>query len=95
MSGRRESGATAVLWIHVQPRASRTEVAGRHGDAVRIRVKAPPHNGAANDELVRFLAARLGVPRRAVRIVTGAASRRKRVEVCGVRGNPQEMLESG
>ncbi len=72
--------------MHVQPRASRTEVAGPHGDAIRIRVAAPPVGGAANEELIRFLAGRLGVPRAAVVIVRGAAARRKVVRVRGVDG---------
>jgi hypothetical protein len=72
-----------ILAIHVQPRAARTEVAGIHGDAIKIRLKAPPVDGAANDELIRYLAERLGVPRAAVRILSGAAARRKRVEVTG------------
>lgn len=75
---------SARLTLHVQPRARRTEVAGLHGDAIRVRLAAPPVDGAANDELVRFLAERLGVARRAVRIVAGAAARRKVVEIDGV-----------
>lgn len=75
---------SARLTLHVQPRAKLTEVAGLHGDAIRVRLAAPPVDGAANDELVRFLAERLGVARRAVRIVGGATARRKVVEVDGV-----------
>ena len=75
---------TARVAVHVQPRARRTEVAGMHGDAVKVRLAAPPVDGAANVELVRFVAERLGVPRAAVRIAAGAASRRKVVEVDGV-----------
>src|SRR5438093_1137798 len=59
-------------------------VAGRHGDAIRIRVAAPPVDGAANAELVRFLAERLGVSRSAVAIAAGAAGRRKTVEIAGL-----------
>ena len=55
-----------------------------HGDAVKIRLAAPPVDGAANAELVRFVAERLGVPRAAVRIAAGAGSRRKVVEVDGI-----------
>ena len=73
----------ARLAIRVQPRASRTEVAGRHGDAIRIRLAAPPVDGAANEALIRFLAERLGVRRDAVTIVTGATGRTKTVEVRG------------
>ena len=75
---------TARVAVHVQPRARRTEVAGMHGDAVKVRLAAPPVDGAANEELVRFVAERLGVPRSAVRIAAGAASRRKVVEVDGM-----------
>lgn len=70
--------------MQVVPRANVTEVVGRHGDAVRIRVAAPPVNGAANDALVRFIARRLEVPRRAVSIASGDASRRKTVIVEGI-----------
>jgi len=75
---------TARLRVHVQPRAKRSEVAGRHGDAVKVRLMAPPVDGAANEELVRLLAEALGLPRRAVRIVAGLAGRDKVVEVDGL-----------
>lgn len=75
---------SASIVVHVVPRAKTTEVAGRHGDAVRIRLAAPPVDGAANEELVRFLAQRLDVPRRAVTIVRGASGRRKTVTIDGV-----------
>jgi uncharacterized protein (TIGR00251 family) len=75
---------SARLVVHVQPRAKRSEVAGRHGDAIKVRLQAPPVDGAANEELVRFLAETLGVPRRAVTIVTGLTSRRKTVEIEGL-----------
>ena len=70
-----------TIVFHVQPRAKRTEVVGWHGDAVKVRLKAPPVDGAANEELVRFVADRLGVPRSAVRIVSGRTSRRKRLSL--------------
>jgi hypothetical protein len=90
---KREAGPSSVtLVIHVQPRASRTEVAGPHGDAVRIRLQAPPVDGAANEELVRFLAERLDVSRGAVRIVSGETGRRKRVEVTGAPPDAMERL---
>ena len=77
-----------VLDLHVQPGAKRTEVAGTHGDRLKIRLAAPPVDGAANDELVRFLAEAFGVPRRNVTIVTGATARRKRVRVLGATKRP-------
>jgi uncharacterized protein (TIGR00251 family) len=72
------------LRLRIQPRASRTEVVGLHGNSVRIRLSAPPVDGAANEELIRFLAERLGVPRRAVEITAGHSGRQKTVHVEGV-----------
>lgn len=70
--------------VRVQPRSSRTGVEGVHGDALKVRVNAPPVDGAANEAVVEVLAEALGVPRRAVRIVAGDSSRTKVVEVEGV-----------
>ncbi len=70
--------------MRVQPRAAHTGLAGRHGDALKIRLTAPPVDGAANGALVRFLAERLDVPRSAVRIETGMTGRSKVVAVEGV-----------
>lgn len=72
------------LRIRVQPRASATEVAGVYGDQLRIRLAAPPVDGAANEALIRFLAEQLGVSRGAVRLVSGPTGRSKVVEVLGV-----------
>ncbi|MGH7607919.1 MAG: DUF167 domain-containing protein [Gemmatimonadales bacterium] len=74
----------ARLTIHVVPRAGASRVAGRYGDAVKIRLAAPPVDGAANDELVRFLAERLRVARSAVTITAGQAGRRKNVRIAGL-----------
>lgn len=77
------------------PRARFTQVAGRHGDALRIRVAAPPVDGAANDELVRFVAKRLGVARGAVTISHGQTTRRKTVTIEGMTTDValQKLLE--
>ncbi len=72
-----------LVRVQVQPRASRTEVVGRHGDAIKIRRKAPPVDGAANEELLRFLAERVGLPRSAVALARGATARAKTVAVSG------------
>jgi len=66
------------------PRAARTALAGHHGGALKLRIAAPPVDGAANDELIRFLSERLRVPRSAIVITTGASSRRKTVSVSGM-----------
>lgn len=70
--------------VRVQPRASRSEVAGTFGDALRIRVAAPPVDGEANRELLRFLSRALGVPASAARIAHGPGGRTKLVEIDGV-----------
>ena len=77
-------GISARFPVHVVPRSRVTEIAGRYGDAIRIRLAAPPVDGAANDALVRFLAERLGVARGHIRIASGAGSRRKMIEVDGI-----------
>ena len=72
------------IQFHVQPRASRTEITGKHGDAFKVRLAAPPVDGAANEALLRFIAERLGVPVRAVSLERGATSREKTVTVEGI-----------
>jgi uncharacterized protein (TIGR00251 family) len=68
----------------VQPRAFRTELAGIHGDALRVRLSAAPVDGAANEALVRLLADLLSVPRSAVQVIAGERSRSKIVAVSGI-----------
>lgn len=70
--------------LQVQPRASRSELAGLHGSALKVRIAAPPVSGAANLELVRFLAELLGVPRSQVQVIAGQSSRRKVALVHGI-----------
>jgi len=79
----REGAGVVRFAVHVQPRASRSEIVGLHGDALKVRLAAPPVDGAANDALVALLAEALAVGRRAVRIVGGASSRAKTVEIEG------------
>ena len=77
-----ERTATGVrIRLHVQPRASRSELAGRHGDAIKVRLTAPPVDGAANEALLQFLAVRLQVPRSALSLVAGASGRSKVVAI--------------
>jgi uncharacterized protein len=77
--------AGVSFYVQVQPRASRDAIEGEHGDALKIRLAAPPVDDRANQALVQLLAQRLNVPRAAVRIVSGEKSRRKRVVVAGVK----------
>ena len=76
--------AVVRLDVRVIPRAKRTEIAGRRGGALLVRLAAPPVDGAANDALRAFLAERLGVPQRQIAIVRGATSRDKTVAIEGV-----------
>lgn len=79
----------ARVTVKVHPRARRSGITGRLGDAWKLDLAAPPVDGKANEECVRFFAELAGVPRSRVHIVTGATSRLKVVEVEGV---PQEEL---
>ncbi len=81
----------ARITVKVHPRARRTRLAGRLGEAWKLELAAPPVEGKANEACVRFFADLAGVPQSRVRIVTGAASRTKVVELEGV---SQESLES-
>ncbi len=92
--GRAETHDVAgTVEVHVLPRASREAVAGLSGDAVRIRLTAPPLDNRANEALVRFLAATLGVSRPRVEIVAGRRGRKKIVRVAGMpRGEILRLL---
>ena len=81
--------------VHVQPRASRTEIAGAHGSALKVRLHAPPIDGAANEALVDFLAGELGIARNAVRIISGHSSRGKTVQLDGVSAERVQALAAG
>lgn len=74
----------AIFAVHVAPRASRNAIEGEHAGAMKVRLTAPPVEGRANEALRRLLAEKLRVPTSAVRIVSGEASRTKRVSVAGV-----------
>lgn len=87
----REEGGALVFRVRVAPRASKTAAAGSHDGALKVRVAAPPVEGAANDELRRYLARSFGVARDDVEIASGLASRTKTVRV---RGATPERLSS-
>lgn len=80
---------SARINVYVQPRASKTVVAGMHDGCVKIRLAAPPVDGAANAALVEFVAEQVSVAKSRVRITAGLTSRRKTVEVDGV--TPEEL----
>jgi uncharacterized protein len=80
----RQSGDDVVLTLHIQPGAKRTEIAGQHGEALKIRLAAPPVDGKANDCLIAFLADRLGIAKSRLELVSGQSNRAKRVRADGV-----------
>lgn len=81
-----------TLTLHVQPGAKNTTVAGLHGDALKIRLAAPPIEGRANEALLRFIADFFKVPLRNVQLKQGEQSRHKRVEVNGSSVKPESLL---
>lgn len=78
-----ERDDTISFAVRVVPRAARTAVVGEHDNALRVRLAAPPVEGAANEELIRLLADAFGVPSRAIEITGGHTSKLKRVRVRG------------
>ena len=81
-----------VFKVQVVPRASRSEIVGEHNGALRVRIAAPPVDGAANEELVRLLARSLRVARSAVEITAGHSAKLKTVCVAGVESTAIENL---
>ena len=78
-----EKAGALIFKVQVVPRASRSEIVGEHNGALKVRLAAPPVDGAANEELVRTLARALGVKRGAVEITAGQTSKTKQVRVTG------------
>lgn len=80
-----------LLAIHAQPGASRSEFAGLHGDALKVRIQAPAVDGKANDAMQRFLADAFGVSKAQVLMVSGASSRQKRWRIVNVLQIPEQL----
>jgi len=91
----REEGGSLVFAVRVVPRASRTAAAGEHDGALKVRVSAPPVEGAANEELTRFLAKRLGVSAGSVEIVGGHTSKAKVIKAAGASAEDLLRLAAG
>jgi len=81
----REDAAGVVIRVRAKPRASRSRVVGCTEGALDVAIAAPPVDGAANDELMRTLAAHFGLPRRCVMLIAGESSRHKRVHLAGLK----------
>ena len=87
-----ERNGTVLFAVRVQPRASRDEVAGEMGGALKVRLQAPALECRANEALIEFLAQLLKTPKSAVRILSGDRSRTKRIEIRGVTGQQIRAL---
>jgi uncharacterized protein len=90
-----EKNGALLFTVRVVPRASQSRVAGEHDGALRVRVAAPPVDGAANEELVRTLARALDVPVRDVEITSGYASKLKQVRVANLTRERLAQIASG
>ncbi|MBI3480911.1 MAG: YggU family protein [Nitrosomonadales bacterium] len=85
-------GDSITLTLHVQPGAKRSVVAGLHGDALKIRLAAPPIEGRANKALQKFIAELFVVPLRQVELIQGEQSRHKVVAITGSKIEPESLL---
>ena len=81
MSPYRWIGDDLEIDVHAQPGARRTEISGLHGNAIKIRVRAPPVDGKANEALLELVATALQVPRRRCALISGQGSRKKRLRI--------------
>lgn len=88
----RYNGEVLTLTLHVQPGAKRSEIAGLHGGALKIRLAAPPIEGRANDALLRFIADTFDVSLRQIELKQGEQSRHKVVAVTGSKIDPASLL---
>lgn len=88
----RAANGRATLTLHIQPGAGKTEIVGPHGDALKIRLAAPPVDGKANTALIGFIAGRLGLAKSAVTLISGQASRRKVLEVADAPADAEARL---
>ncbi len=91
-SQKHKPAEAAVLTVRIQPRASRNGIVVMEGGGLKIRLTAPPVDGAANEALVRFLADVLSLPKSQVEIVTGHTSRDKIVRIAGISREEAEQV---
>ena len=84
MNAIQQTGGGVTLQLKIVPNASRNRIDGLHGDAVKIRLTAPPVDGKANTALVEFLAEELQCPKSAISLVAGATARSKRILITGL-----------
>jgi len=88
----KETANGVIIQIHVLPRSSKCEVVGWQGDSLKIKITAPPLEGRANEECIRFLAESLGVKKARINIISGLKSRNKTVAVEGLKKEDVETI---
>ncbi|MDD2775282.1 MAG: DUF167 family protein [Gallionella sp.] len=93
MNWYRHQAEDIVLTLHVQPDAKRSEIVGLHGDALKIKLAAPPIEGRANEALLKFIAKLFEVPLRQVELKQGSQSRHKAVAITGSKIDPKSLLD--
>jgi len=79
-----DNNGSITLTVRVVPRASKSEIVGEHQGALKVRIASPPVDGAANAELIKLLAKRLGVSKSDIEIVAGQTSKTKRVRISNI-----------
>lgn len=84
MSPRNEDVPAAIISVRVQPRASRNQIVQMEGGKLKVRLTAPPVEGAANEALIKFLSNTLGIPKSQVQIASGLTGREKRIKIDGL-----------
>ena len=89
---RRSEDGGLTLSLHIQPGAKRTGIAGLHGEALKIRLAAPPVDGRANECLIAFVADVCDLPRRNVRLLSGETSRQKVLRIDGADESTAQRL---
>ncbi len=88
----RRNGEVITLTLHIQPGAKRSEIVGMHGEALKIKLAAPPIEGRANEALLKFIADLFAVPLRNTELKQGGQSRHKVVAVIGSKIKPESLL---
>ncbi len=84
MIGLREEADGVSFEVRVQPRSSKTEISGVHDGALRVRLSAPPVDGAANKQCIELFSRKMKIPKRSIRITSGVSTRRKRLKISGL-----------
>lgn len=77
--------------VHAAPNAKKSEIVGIHGDALKIKIKAPPVDGKANEEIIRFFSELCGVPQSRVTLTSGQSSKTKSVLIADLKENPLKI----